>query len=196
MNQTSKTARTASALDYLHRRFPVAFVNDPAAVHPLAVGTREALHTAIAEDPLADPAACDWALRRWCLSRAYTAALAAGRPRIDIEGHITGGVAPEHQAAAAARLATEGDRTAERAKRRDKAERMKAKGKAAGAANRKPPAPTTPGKATAGRVITGKTRPRATAEPSPAVPSTGTTNERTGARPTITIKRRRPSVPE
>lgn len=173
MNQTSKTARTAAALDYLHSRFPAAFATDPATVHPLAVGIREALRAAIEADPAADPSACEWALRRWCLSRAYTAALAVGRPRVDLEGHLAGAVTPEHQAAAVARLATEHERTAARATRREKAQRVQAAQKAKRKQQAKP-APV----------------------PVPAAPRSSTTNERTAARPVITIKRRRPSAPE
>lgn len=129
-NPTSKRARTAAALDYLARRFPAAFGTDAAALAPLAVGIRDSLAARIATDPAADAPAVLWALRRWCLSRAYVAAVAAGRPRVNLDGQPVEAPAAEHQAQACARLEAEGSATAARAERRRKAEQVQAKAQA------------------------------------------------------------------
>lgn len=126
---TSKRARTAAALAYLARRFPAAFAGSAADVQPLAVGIRALLAEACAADPEADAPAVLWALRRWCLARAYLEAVAAGRPRVNLDGQPAEAPAIEHQAQARARLDTEGAATAARAERRAKAERAQAKAK-------------------------------------------------------------------
>lgn len=126
---TSKRARTAAALAYLARRFPAAFAGSAADVQPLAVGIRAPLAEACASDPEADAPAVLWALRRWCLARAYLEAVAAGRARVNLDGQPAEAPAVEHQTQARARLDTEGAATAARAERRAKAERAQAKAK-------------------------------------------------------------------
>lgn len=164
---TSKRARTAAALAYLARRFPAAFAGSAADVQPLAVGIRAPLAEACAADPEADAPAVLWALRRWCLARAYLEAIAAGRARVDLDGQPAEAPAVEHQAQARARLDTEGAATAARAERRAKAERAQAqaKDKAKGSTGAGPRAP----QPTAGRsAAPATTRPAAPATTRPA----------------------------
>jgi sRNA-binding protein len=79
-------AEVAALLDVLADRFPSTFVRDrDRPIHPLAIGTRQALAALLPEEP------------KWKISRAinayisrvrfeYLTALIAGLPRIDLEG--------------------------------------------------------------------------------------------------------------
>ncbi|WP_132543636.1 ProQ/FINO family protein [Plasticicumulans lactativorans] len=136
----SKTRRTAAALDYLQVRFPRAFPIEPAAVRPLAIGTREALATLLEPDPAADAAAAGWALRRWCLRLAYLQSIAAGGVRVALDGNEAGPVDPVHQEAARARLA---EREATEQTRRPQRPRKGTSSKPAPSAGKAPtPVPT------------------------------------------------------
>lgn len=202
----SKRARTAAALDYLARRFPAAFRTDPAAVQPLAVGVRDQIAARVAADPGADAPAVLWALRRWCLSRAYVEAVAAGRVRVDLDGRPVEAPAVEHQAQARARLETEGTATAARAQRRERAELAQARakgqagapkrvaGKAAGRSAPATTAPDTTRPAARAGTATVVTRARAgrLATPTPASNATSAPPPR----PVLGLGRKRPKPPE
>ena len=96
-----RRSQTDAALIALRTLFPAAFPTDPAAVRPLAIGTWGALAGA----GIASRTTLHRALWRWCRQPEYLAAIAEGRPRINLDGTDAGPVAPEHQAQAAERLA-------------------------------------------------------------------------------------------
>ena len=95
-----RRGQTEAALIALASRFPLAFPTDPAAVRPLAIGTWGALAGA----GIASRTTLHRALWRWCRQPEYLAAIAEGRPRINLDGSDAAAVAPEHQAQAAERL--------------------------------------------------------------------------------------------
>ena len=97
----TRRARVDAVLAELRERFPDAFPADLSTVRPLALGVRatlEAAGIAGGRTPLHS------ALWLWCRAPAYLAAIAEGRPRVNLDGTDAGPVAPEHQAAAAAWL--------------------------------------------------------------------------------------------
>ena len=95
-----RRSQTDAALIALQTVFPAAFPTDPAAVRPLAIGTWGALAGA----GIASRTTLHRALWRWCRQPEYLAAIAEGRPRINLDGSDAAAVAPEHQAQAAERL--------------------------------------------------------------------------------------------
>ena len=99
---TTRHAHVAAALASLQAAFPAAFPTDPAAVRPLALGVREGIE---ASGTVPSRTTLHRALWRWCRQPEYLAAIAEGRPRINLDGTDAGPVAPEHQAQAAERLA-------------------------------------------------------------------------------------------
>ena len=97
----TRRARVDAVLAELRERFPDAFPADLSTVRPLALGVRatlEAAGIAGGRTPLHS------ALWLWCRAPAYLAAIAEGRPRVNLDGTDAGPVAPEHQTAAAAWL--------------------------------------------------------------------------------------------
>jgi sRNA-binding protein len=93
------TEPTTTPLDELRERYPKAFPNDPGAVMPLMLYVHKALLRA------GYPwATVSTALRQHVNSRAYIEALAAGKPRINLDGDEVGFVNEFHQADAKARL--------------------------------------------------------------------------------------------
>ena len=78
----------------------------------LALGVREGIE---ASGTVPSRTTLHRALWRWCRQPEYLAAIADGRPRINLDGTDAGPVAPEHQAAAAAwleKLRAKGERRA------------------------------------------------------------------------------------
>ncbi len=96
-----RRGQTEAALIALASRFPLAFPTDPAAVRPLALGVREGIE---ASGTVPSRTTLHRALWRWCRQPEYLAAIADGRPRINLDGSDAAAVAPEHQAQAAERL--------------------------------------------------------------------------------------------
>ena len=107
-----RRSQTEAALIALQTLFPAAFPTDPAAVRPLALRVRERIE---ATGTVPSRTTLHRALWRWCRQPEYLAAIADGRPRINLDGTDAGPVAPEHQAAAAAwleKLRAKGERRA------------------------------------------------------------------------------------
>ncbi len=107
-----RRSQTDAALIALQTVFPAAFPTDPAAVRPLALGVREGIE---ASGTVPSRTTLHRALWRWCRQPEYLAAIADGRPRINLDGSDAGAVTPEHQAAAAAwleKLRAKGERRA------------------------------------------------------------------------------------
>ena len=96
-----RRGQTEAALIALQAAFPAAFPTDPAAVRPLALRVRERIE---ATGTVPSRTTLHRALWRWCRQPEYLAAIAEGRPRINLDGSDAGAVAPEHQAQAAERL--------------------------------------------------------------------------------------------
>ncbi len=89
----------------LRERYPKAFTRDPKAIMPLAIG----LHKELARAGY-DRKALYKALKYYTNSYAYLGALAAGKPRVNLDGEPVGTVSEEHQQEAAAALAVPGGR--------------------------------------------------------------------------------------
>lgn len=89
----------APFLSELSKRHPLAFPVDPAAVMPLAINIHKKLIAAGH-----DRQAVSVALRQHVSSPAYLAALAAGKPRVNLDGEPVGHVSEIHQAEARAAL--------------------------------------------------------------------------------------------
>jgi sRNA-binding protein len=92
-------------LPELRERYPKAFPKNPEAVMPLQIG----LHKQLIEAGY-DRRALFKAFKFYTNSRAYLAALAAGKPRVNLDGEPVGPVSEEHQQEAAAELANPGTR--------------------------------------------------------------------------------------
>ena len=108
----TRRARVDAVLAELRERFPAAFPTDPAAVRPLALRVRERIE---ATGTVPSRTTLHRALWLWTRQSAYLAAIAEGRPRINLDGSDAGAVTPEHQAAAAAwleKLRAKGERRA------------------------------------------------------------------------------------
>ncbi|HNO62298.1 MAG TPA: ProQ/FinO family protein [Plasticicumulans sp.] len=107
-----RRGQTEAALIALQAAFPAAFPTDPAAVRPLALRVRERIE---ATGTVPSRTTLHRALWLWTRQSAYLAAIAEGRPRINLDGSDAGAVTPEHQAAAAAwleKLRAKGERRA------------------------------------------------------------------------------------
>ena len=107
----TRRARVDALLAELRERFPDAFPADLSRVRPLALGVRETIEAL----KIAGRTPVHRVLWLWTRTPAYLAALAEGRPRINLDGSDAGAVAPEHQAAAAAwleKLRAKGERRA------------------------------------------------------------------------------------
>ena len=99
----TRRARVDAVLAELRERFPAAFPTDPAAVRPLALRVRERIE---ATGTVPSRTTLHRVLWRWTRTPAYLAAIAEGRPRVNLDGTDAGTVAAEHQAQAAERLAS------------------------------------------------------------------------------------------
>ena len=99
---TTRRARVDAVLAELRERFPTAFPADLSTVRPLALGIREAIEAL----KIAGRTPVHRVLWLWTRTPAYLAAIAEGRPRVNLDGTDAGTVAAEHQAQAAERLAS------------------------------------------------------------------------------------------
>lgn len=99
---TTRRARVDAVLAELRERFPAAFPSDLSTVRPLALGIREAIEAL----KIAGRTPVHRVLWLWTRTPAYLAAIAEGRPRVNLDGTDAGTVAAEHQAQAAERLAS------------------------------------------------------------------------------------------
>lgn len=107
----TRRARVDALLAELRERFPDAFPADLSRVRPLALGVRATLEAG----GIAGRTPLHRVLWLWTRQPAYLAAIAEGRPRINLDGSDAGAVTPEHQAAAAAwleKLRAKGERRA------------------------------------------------------------------------------------
>lgn len=93
------TEPTTNLLDELRDRYPKAFPTDPGAVMPLMLRVHKPLIRAGY-----DPKAVSAALKEYVNAPAYLEALAAGKPRINLDGETVGFVSEQHQADAKAWL--------------------------------------------------------------------------------------------
>lgn len=96
---------TNTILPKLCERYPKAFVTDPEATMPLALGLHKQLLRAGYKSH-----ALFKAFTVYTNSRAYLEALAAGKPRVNLDGEPVGAVSEEHQQEAAHELAHPGTR--------------------------------------------------------------------------------------
>ncbi len=87
------TEQPDNLLAELRERYPKAFVTDPRAVMPLMLRVNNPLVRAGY-----DPRAVRDALREYVSARAYLEALAAGKPRVNLDGEPVGFVSEKHQA--------------------------------------------------------------------------------------------------
>lgn len=95
----SDTPPTGNLLDELRERYPKAFPTDPEAVMPLMLYVHKVLIRAGYLQ-----GAVSAALRGYVNSPAYLQALAAGKPRVNLDGEPVGFVSEAHQADAQARI--------------------------------------------------------------------------------------------
>lgn len=93
------TEPTTTLLDELRERYPKAFATDPGAVMPLMLKVHEPLVLAGYGKK-----AVRAALSEYVSAPAYLEALAAGKPRVDLDGEPVGFVSEKHQADARAWL--------------------------------------------------------------------------------------------
>jgi len=98
----------------LEQRHPLAFPALPARPRPLAVG----IHNAIIAAHGCKPRLVEVAMKEWTKQHFYQVALAAGGPRIDLDGIEAGQVEPDQQAKAREVLTPK--RPAARGKPRDR----------------------------------------------------------------------------
>jgi hypothetical protein len=87
------TEPTENLLNELRERYPKAFASDPEAVMPLMLRVHKPLVKAGY-----DPKAVRGALCEYVSAPAYLDALAAGKPRVNLEGETVGVVSEKHQA--------------------------------------------------------------------------------------------------
>jgi sRNA-binding protein len=92
MTTTPMTEPTPNLLDELRDRYPKAFPADPGAVMPLMLRVHKPLIRAGY-----DPKAVSAALKEYVNAPAYLEALAAGKPRINLDGETVGFVSEQHQ---------------------------------------------------------------------------------------------------
>lgn len=90
----------------LKRLYPKAFIADPEAVMPLALY----IHHKIPIPPGFDRKALSKAFKLYTATPEYLAALAAGKPRVNLDGEPVGFVSEAHQREAADELANPGTR--------------------------------------------------------------------------------------
>lgn len=93
MTTNPMTEPTKNLLYELRERYSKAFATDPGAVMPLMLRVHKKLIRAGY-----DPKAVSAALREYISTPAYLEALAAGKPRIDLDGEPVGFVSEKHQA--------------------------------------------------------------------------------------------------
>ena len=130
---------THIALLYLRERWPEAFTDDTAQVHPLAIGSRDKLLEETAQDPSApDQKWIARALALWCGSTPYLRAIAEGKPRVNLDGSFAGHVDPQHVDHAKQRIEKL------KARGRARAEQRKQEAIAKAALTRAPIPPTPP----------------------------------------------------
>ncbi|SMF97839.1 ProQ/FINO family protein [Methylomagnum ishizawai] len=109
-----KPKREERLLAELRALYPKAFASGPEAVMPLALY----IHHKIKPPEGYTRAHLSAALRLYTTTPEYLAALAAGRPRVGLEGEPAGFVSEVHRKEAAATLADPGSRLPKKEKRR------------------------------------------------------------------------------